>query len=74
MAQRPAASRPDRLQPEPSMACLVTAGNTGNVVCNTSFTDLRDSCVKTELADADHQELQQLFDAVEPKQYKCPDG
>ena len=23
--------------------CLVIAGNTGNVVCNTSFTDLSDS-------------------------------
>ena len=53
--------------------CLVIAGNTGNVVCNTSFTDLSDSRVKTEVADADHQELQQLFDAVEPKQYKRPD-
>ncbi|MCR9092563.1 MAG: hypothetical protein NXI11_14510 [Proteobacteria bacterium] len=43
--------------------CLVIAGNTGNVVCNTSFTDLSDSRVKTALADADHDELQQLFDA-----------
>ena len=31
--------------------CLVIAGNTGNVVCNTSFTDLSDSRVKTEIAD-----------------------
>ena len=29
--------------------CLVIAGNTGNVVCNTSFTDLSDSRVKTEM-------------------------
>ena len=29
--------------------CLVIAGNTGNVVCNTSFTDLSDSRVKTEI-------------------------
>ena len=33
--------------------CLVIAGNTGNVVCNTSFTDLSDSRVKTEIAEAD---------------------
>ena len=30
--------------------CLVIAGNTGNVVCNTSFTNLSDSRVKTEMA------------------------
>ena len=48
--------------------CLVIAGNTGNVVCNTSFTDLSDSRVKTDVA-----ELLQLFDSVEAKQYKRPD-
>ena len=52
-------------------ACLVIAGNTGNVVCNTSFTNLSDSRVKTEMAEADVAELQQLFDSVEAKQYKC---
>ena len=31
--------------------CLVIAGNTGNVVCNTSFTNLSDSRVKTEMAE-----------------------
>ena len=30
----------------------VIAGNTGNVVCNTSFADLSDSRVKTEIAEA----------------------
>ena len=40
--------------------CLVIAGNTGNVVCNTSFTDLSDSRVKTEIAEADVAELLQL--------------
>ena len=49
------------------------AGNTGNVVCNTSFTDLSDSRVKTEIAEADVTELMQLFDSVEAKQYKRPD-
>ena len=49
------------------------AGNTGNVVCNTSFTNLSDSRVKTEMAEADVAELQQLFDSVEAKQYKRPD-
>ena len=39
--------------------CLVIAGNTGNVVCNTSFTDLSDSRVKTEIAEADVAELLQ---------------
>ena len=53
--------------------CLVIAGNTGNVVCNTSFTDLSDSRVKTEIAEADVAELLQLFDSVEAKQYKRPD-
>ena len=53
--------------------CLVIAGNTGNVVCNTSFTNLSDSRVKTEMAEADLTELQQLFDSVESKQYKRPD-
>ena len=53
--------------------CLVIAGNTGNVVCNTSFTNLSDSRVKTEMAEADVVELQQLFDSVEAKQYKRPD-
>ena len=48
--------------------CLVIAGNTGNVVCNTSFTNLSDSRVKTEMAEADVAELQQLFDSVEAKQ------
>ena len=33
--------------------CLVIAGNTGNVVCNTTFTNLSDSRVKTEMAEAD---------------------
>ena len=37
--------------------CLVIAGNTGNVVCNTSFTNLSDSRVKTEMAKADVAEL-----------------
>ena len=50
--------------------CLVIAGNTGNVVCNTSFTDLSDSWVKTE---TDVAELLQLFGSVEAKQYKRPD-
>ena len=45
------------------------AGNTGNVVCNTSFTNLSDR-VKTEMAKADAAELQ-LFDSVD-KQYKRP--
>ena len=49
--------------------CLVIAGNTGNVVCNTSFTDLSDSRVKTEITEADVAELLQLFDSVEAKQY-----
>ena len=53
--------------------CLVIAGNTGNVVCNTTFTNLSDSRVKTEMAEADVAELQQLFDSVEAKQYKRPD-
>ena len=53
--------------------CLAIAGNTGNVVCNTSFTDLSDSRVKTEIAEADAAELKQLFDSVEAKQYKRPD-
>ena len=53
--------------------CLVIAGNTGNVVCNTSFTNLSDSRVKTEMAEADVAELKQLFDSVEAKQYKRPD-
>ena len=47
--------------------------NTGNVVCNTSFTNLSDSRVKTEIAGADVAELKQLFDSVEAKQYKRPD-
>ena len=37
------------------------AGNTGNVVCNTSFTNLSDSRVKTEMAEADVAELLQLY-------------
>ena len=49
------------------------AGNTGNVVCNTSFTNLSDSRVKTEMAEADVAELKQLFDSVEAKQHKRPD-
>ena len=53
--------------------CLVIAGNTGNAVCNTSFTNLSDSRVKTEMAEADVAELKQLFDSVEAKQYKRPD-
>ena len=53
--------------------CLVIAGNTGNVVCNTSITNLSDSRVKTEMAEANVAELKQLFDAVEAKQYKRPD-
>ena len=53
--------------------CPVIAGNTGNVVCNTSFTNLSDSRVKTEMAEVDVAELQQLFDSVEAKQYKRPD-
>ena len=43
------------------------------MVCNTSFTDLSDSRVKTEIAEADVAELKQLFDSVEAKQYKRPD-
>ena len=42
--------------------CLVIARNTGNVVCNTSFTNLSDSRVKTEMAEADVAELQQRPD------------
>ena len=53
--------------------CLVIAGNTGNVVCNTSFTNLSDSRVKTEMAEADVAELKQLFGSVEAKQHKRPD-
>ena len=53
--------------------CLVIAGNTGNVVCNTSFTDLSDSRAKAEIAEADVAALLQLFDSVEAKQYKRPD-
>ena len=41
------------------------AGNTGNVVCNTSFTNLSDSRVKTGIAE--------LFDSVEAKQHERPD-
>ena len=52
--------------------CLVIAGNTGNVVCNTSFTDLWDSRVKTEIAEADVAELLQLFDSVEAKPFTSP--
>ena len=51
----------------------LTAGNTGNVVCNTSFTNLSDSRVKTEMAEADVAELQQLFDSVEAKRYMNED-
>ena len=47
--------------------CLVIAGNMGNVVCNTSFTNLPDSRVKTEMAEADLGELQQLFDSAGTK-------
>ena len=47
-------------------------GQHGNVVCNTSFTDLSDR-VKTEIAEADVADLLQLFDSVEAKQYKRPD-
>ena len=43
------------------------------MVCNTSFTDLSDSRVKTEIAEADVAELLQLFDSVEAKQDKRPD-
>ena len=59
---------PDHEPEEP-----VIAGNTGNVVCNTSYTDLSDSRVKTEIAEADVAELLQLFDSVEAKQHKRPD-
>ena len=48
-------------------------GQHGHVVCNTSFTDLSESRVKTEIAEADVAELLQLFDSVEAKQYKRPD-
>ena len=65
------AAVPDH-EPE-NPGCLVIAGNTGNVVCNTSFTNLSDSRVKTEMAEADVAELQQLFDSVEAKQYKRRD-
>ena len=40
---------------------------------HTSFTNLSDSRVKTEMVEADVSELQQLFDSVEAKQYKRPD-
>ena len=43
------------------------------MVCNASFTDLSDSRVKTEIAEADVAELLQLFDSVKAKQYKRPD-
>ena len=66
------AAVPDH-KPERNPGCLVIAGNTGNVVCNTSFTNLSDSRVKTEMAQADVAELKQLFDSVEAKQYKRPD-
>ena len=65
------AAVPDHEPADPG--CLVIAGNTGNVVCNTSFTDVSDSRVKTEIAKADVAELKQLFDSVEAKQYKRPD-
>ena len=52
--------------------CLVIAGNTGSVVYNATFTNLSDSRVKTEMAEADLGELLQLFDSVEAKQYKRP--
>ena len=45
------------------------AGNTGNVVCNTSFTNLSDSRVKTEMAEA---ELKQLFDSMEAHAVQAP--
>ena len=54
--------RASRRDHEPG--CLVIAGNTGNVVCNTSFTNLSDSRVKTEMVEADVAELQQLFGSV----------
>ena len=53
--------------------CLVIAGNTGNVVCNTRASRACPSRVKTEIAEADVAELLQLFDSVEAKQYKRPD-
>ena len=56
------AAVPDHEPEEPRLL----AGNTGNVVCNTSFTD-------SEIAEADVAELLQLFDSVEAKQYKRPD-
>ena len=43
----------DAAVPDHEPEDLVIAGNTGNVVCNTSFTDLSDSRVKTEIAEAD---------------------
>ena len=43
--------------------CLVIAGNTGNVVCNTSF-------VKTEMAEADVAELQQRSPRKWPRSLK----
>ena len=46
---------------------------TAYVVCNTRFTNLLDSRVKTEMAEAGVAELQQLFESVEAKQYKRPD-
>ena len=61
------AAVPDHEPEEPG--CLA---NTGNVVCNTSFTNLSDSRVK-EMAEADVAELKQLFVSVEAKQYKRPD-
>ena len=57
----------DAAVPERNPGCLVIAGNT-------SFTDLSDSRVKTEIAEADVAELQQLFDSVEAKQYKHERG
>ena len=62
------AAVPDHEPEEPRLPG--DAGNTGNVVCNTSFTDLSDSRVKMEIAKADAAELQQLFDSVEAKQCK----
>ena len=53
-----------------SLSTQLSLSNTGNVVCNTSFTDLSDSRVKTEIAEAD---VAELFDSVEAKQYKRPD-
>ena len=56
-----------RVAQQPQLRAAV--GYTGNVVCNTSFTDLSDSRAKTEIAEADLKKLLQLFEAKQHKRW-----